>query len=269
MRKLFPKLNISRQLLSRGVSLVVVFATLVTAYAALSLNMTLGWFAESTSAHANGMSAQVYESAFEVTYTLVTEVGEDANGNPIKTLGTAVTGTSENDFNALAEMLSNVKVPGQTVYFDVTVKNIGQSPAVITGIGLDTPGENDDVPVNAPAVDDNGNEIMDENGAVVYADYYLSTQLTTLVHMVETDSGVDLAVQNSTASYLRGENGSTAQINYLDWLGVDELTLDANESVTLTIAISFVDDPNVVQNQYKNYVESGGVCQRKLYIAHQ
>ena len=86
---------------------------------------------------------------------------------------------------------------------------------------------------------------------------------------METDSGVDLAVQNSTASYLRGENGSTAQINYLDWLGVDELTLDANESVTLTIAISFVDDPNVVQNQYKNYVESGGVCQRKLYIAHQ
>ena len=280
MRKLFPKLNISRQLLSRGVSLVVVFATLVAAYAALSLNMTLGWFSESTSAHANGMSAQVYESAFEVTYTPVT-ITKNASGELVKTLGTPITGTSENDFagelvtafgndfNALAEMFANVKVPGQTVYFEVAVKNIGQSPAVITGIGLDAPGATDDVPVRAPAVDKNGNEVTDDTGAVVYADYYLSTQLTTFVYDAKTDPGADMAVQSSTAKQLRGENGSADQIDYLEWLGIETITLDVGQSVKLTIAINFVDTPNVVQNQYKNYVESGGVCRRKLFITHQ
>lgn len=268
MRKLFPKLNISRQLLSRGISLVVVFATLVTAYAALSLNMTLGWFAENKSVQANGMSAQVYNSIFEVTFTPVT-ITKNASGELVKTLGTPITGTSENDFNALAEMFANVKVPGQTVYFEVAVKNIGQNPAVITGIGLDAPGATDDVPVRAPVVDKNGNEVTDDKGAVVYADYYLSTQLTTFVYDAKTDPGVDMAVQSSTAKQLRGENGSADQIDYLECLGKETITLDVGQSVKLTIAINFVDTPNVVQNQYKNFVESGGVCRRKLFITHQ
>lgn len=256
MRKLFPKLNISRQLLSRGISLVVVFATLVTAYAALSLNITLGWFAESTSAHANGMSAQVYDSIFEVTFTPVTVVTDGKQlgvGEADKTL----TADSETGFSSFSDLIANVKVPGQSVTFDVTIKNIGQYSAVLTGFGLEAPEADDDKPVQAEV-----------EGVV--QDCYLSTELTTKVLGVSaSNENTTLTLNGVAALRLRDEENPAVRIDYFTWLDEDQISLESGDSVTFTIEIHFVDDPDQVQNQYKNYVESGGACNRNLFITHQ
>ena len=261
MRKLFPKLNISRQLLSRGISLVVVFATLVTAYAALSLNMTLGWFAENKSVQANGMSAQVYNSIFEVTFTPVTVVtdekqlgvGEpDANGKR-----PSLTADSETGFSSFSDLIANVKVPGQSVTFDVTIKNIGQYSAVLTGFGLEAPEADDDKPVQAEV-----------EGVV--QDCYLSTELTTKVLGVSaSNENTTLTLNDVAALRLRDEENPAARIDYFTWLKESQISLESGDSVTFTIEIHFVDIPNQVQNQYKNYVESGGACNRNLFITHQ
>lgn len=277
MRKLFPKLNISRQLLSRGVSLVVVFTTLVAAYAALSLNITLGWFSESTSAHANGMSAQVYDSIFEVTYTPVTLL-KDANGNIIeKQLGVGVadssgdlpflTDNSDNSFNSFSDMIANVKVPGQSVTFDVTIKNIGEYSAVLKGFGLKAPGPEDDKPVKVEAKDESGNTIITD-GVVQYRDCYLSTELTTHVAAVSASNAETTVALQSGVDARPLRSSTTADIDYFDWLTVNEVTLDSQESITFTVVIHFVDDPDHVQNYLKNYVASGGACKREIFITH-
>ena len=256
MRKLFPKLNISRQLLSRGISLVVVFATLVTAYAALSLNMTLGWFAENKSVQANGMSAQVYNSIFEVTFTPVTVVTDEKQlgvGGTDKTL----TADSETGFSSFSDLIANVKVPGQSVTFDVTIKNIGQYSAVLTGFGLEAPEADDDKPVQAEV----------EGGV---QDCYLSTELTTKVLDVSASNENTTLTRNDVAALrLRDEGKPAARIDYFTWLNESQISLESGDSVTFTIEIHFVDIPNQVQNQYKNYVESGGACNRNLFITHQ
>ena len=71
MRNMFSKLNISKQLVSKGASLVVVLVALVAAYVAVSMNSTLGWFAKNNTVTASGMITQAYDARFKVTYTNV------------------------------------------------------------------------------------------------------------------------------------------------------------------------------------------------------
>ena len=277
MRGIFSKLNISKALLTRGASLVVVFATLVAAYAALSMNHTLGWFAKNETVSANGMITQAYAAKLEVTVqqVVVTDgreeripfgtikynrVTKDADGNET----TAVIDTGD--------MLANVKVPGQSITFEVTVTNVGIYDVDLTGVGLEAPGVDGDVP-----------KVVDGTS------YYLSTQLNTWLK-----SAVITKMDNSTeslftitessdssadpdygknAKFLRDSNGSN-RINYLDWFDDDSttVTLAPKDSVTFTIVVHFKDNGGN-QNVYKNFGELGengaivnGQCKRPLFI---
>ena len=254
MRNLFLKLNISKSLLMKGVSLVVVFATLVTAYAAFSMNSTLGWFSKNNTVTANGMITQAYQSKFTVTYANVTLTTDNA-GNVTKEVGDEV--TDPND------IITGVKVPGQSVAFDVTVTNIGIYPATLTGFGFDAPGVDEDIPKYE--VDSNGNRTA----------HYLSTELATrLVMATRTNVGVDPAVSGWTLKtgvadkYLRQKNGVAGQINYFDWLAENEreIVLDPGESVTFTIQITFV-DAEYDQNIFKNFATEGK-CRRRIFLAY-
>lgn len=278
MRGIFSKLNISKALLTRGASLVVVFATLVAAYAALSMNHTLGWFAKNETVSANGMITQAYAAKLEVTVQQVVvnngqeeripfgtikynSVTKDADGNET----TAVIDTDD--------MLANVKVPGQSITFEVTITNVGIYDVDLTGVGLEAPGVDGDVP-----------KVVDGTS------YYLSTQLNTWLKGATVTKGDDtstLTVPEGTkpdddegspdyltdAKFLRDSNGSN-RINYLDWLDGDSttVTLAPKESVTFTIVVHFKDNGGN-QNVYKNFGELGengaivnGQCKRPLFI---
>ena len=283
MRKLFPKLNISRQLLSRGVSLVVVFTTLVTAYAALSMNATLGWFAKNEKVTASGMITQAYAAKFEVTIEQLiidengveqavavqniqyTSVSKDETGEEVKTV------------ISTDNILANVKVPGQYVTFRITVKNIGVYSVNLTGIGLEAPGVDDDLP-----------KFVDGQA------YYLSTQLNTWLRETSITTKVDdedvttnlytttpsqsgPPDLNTGAKFLRQDDISN-RINYMEWLKADPaskltpIELKTGDTVTFVFVVHFKDDGNN-QNAYKNFGELGvngkienGQCRRSLFI---
>ena len=254
MGNTFRKLNISKALIMKGVSLVVVFATLVSAYAAFSMNATLGWFSKNNTVTANGMITQAYQSKFTVTYANVT-LKTDANGIVTKEVGTEV--TDPND------IITGVKVPGHSVAFDVTVTNIGVYPATLTGFGFDAPGVDEDVPKYE--IDSEGNRTA----------HYLSTELATrLVMASRTNSNNDPAVSGLTLKtgvddkYLRQKNGVAGQIDYFEWIvdAENEVVLDPGESVTFTIQITFV-DAEYDQNIFKNFAEEGK-CQRRIFLAY-
>jgi hypothetical protein len=251
---------------------------LVAAYAALSMNHTLGWFAKNETVSANGMITQAYAAKLEVTVQQVVvkngqeeripfgtikynRVTKDADGNET----TAVIDTGD--------MLANVKVPGQSITFEITITNVGIYDVDLTGVGLEAPGVDGDVP-----------KVVDGTS------YYLSTQLntwlkgatvtkaddtksTTVPEGTQPDDDKDSPDYLTDAKFLRDSNGSN-RINYLDWLDDDSttVTLSPKDSVTFTIVVHFKDNGDD-QNVYKNFGELGengaivnGQCKRPLFI---
>ena len=243
MRGIFSKLNISKALLTRGLSLVVVFATLVASYAALTMNKTLGWFAKNETVSANGMITQAYTSTFKVTFLNV---------------------TTNESYTGPADILANVKVPGQVVTVDITVQNTGIYSVDLTGIGLEAPQVGEEIP------------------KLYEGDYYyLGTQLNTWLSEVTTSNSkteVTLKTFNDPvdpknppdhskgAQFLR-TGDTSGRINYMDWVTSGAITLEPQDSVTFTVVLHFKDDGKV-QNAYKNFGEDGSKCARSLFITY-
>ena len=239
------KLNISKAVVSRGASLLVVSVALVAAYIAISMNMTMGWFTKSNSVTANGMAVQVYDANFQVSYQRV-----DTNSPEVLT----------------PNFLAGVKVPGQSIEFKVTVTNIGAYPANVNSVGLKLPTAEQDMP------------IYDSDEQV---DRYLSTELTTQVleaTVSKIPEGGDAGTQPTTTKIalksnaekkaLRDENGVYA-IDYFQWFASSApITLKTGESITFTIRMTFEDSEDN-QTVYKNYTEKGGTCVREIYISYE
>lgn len=226
------KLNISRAVVSRGASLLVVSIALVAAYVAISMNMTLGWFAKNNTVTASGMVTQAYDANFQVSYQRV---------------------DTDSDEVLSKDFLAAVKVPGQSITFTVTVTNVGLYPAEVTSVGLKLPTVAQDVPIYDPDQDE-------------YR--YLSTELTTQVleATVNRKNKEFITLNSNGSQFLRDESGA-AEIDYFQWLMVTSpITLEKGESITFTIKITFEDKGN--QNVYKNYVEKGGTCVRDIYITY-
>ena len=261
MRGIFSKLNISKALLMRGLSLVVVFTTLAASYAALSLNKTLGWFAKNEKVTANGMITQAYTSSFKVTCETVTQTTDDQN----------VTTTVKKPVENINSIFTNIKIPGQFVTFDITIQNVGLYSVELTGLGFEEPDITEDIPKVEGSTS-----------------YYLSTELTVDVNKVvhnkkngESTQSTELALatnadDTSTARPLRDSDNVSERINYFDWLsesskveGRKLVKLEPQESVTFTVTVLFVDrDDN--QNVYKNFGDDGDgqqeCCKRSLFI---
>lgn len=251
---MFSKLNISKQLVSKGASLVVVLVALVAAYVAVSMNSTLGWFAKNNTVTASGMITQAYDARFKVTYTNV-KLTENEDGTISKDQGTS--------YEDPREIITGVKVPGHSVTFDITIQNIGPYAVNVTAIGLEAPTLEED----KPKID------YDKDGKVVYR--YLSTELTTDVIMVTSkskdDEGNDKIQpydinDDSDARYLRDrDTGVADRINYFDWVDLDEgITLNPKDSITFTIEMTFV-DATYDQNIFKNFADEGA-CTRRIFI---
>ncbi len=234
MRGIFSKLNISKALLTRGLSLVVVFATLVAAYAALSMNHTLGWFAKNETVKANGMITQAYHAKFNVEYSLDT--------TDEKTW-LAFTGTIP---------MTALKAPGDTMTVSFRVTSISSKPVTITGFGLEAPNLDQESPK------------FDENGA-----HYLSTELQTRLLALSSKELTDDTV--SARKYLREQGATSAgSIDYLDWVVADEngdktIVLNPQDSFEFTVEFHFINRKEN-QNVFKNF-HSSGKCARRVYIA--
>lgn len=241
MRGIFSKLNISKALLTRGVSLVVVFATLVAAYAALSMNHTLGWFAKNETVKANGMITQAYHSKFNMEYTLDPPVSE-----------TQTTPQTWLPFDGNVP-LTDLKAPGDTVVISFRVTSISSKPVTITGFGLEAPNLDQESPK------------FDEKGA-----HYLSTELQTRLLALSVKSDSKELTDNTPRKYLREQGATSAgSIDYLDWVVADEngdktIVLNPQDSFEFTVEFHFI---NRVENQnvFKNF-HSSGKCARRVYI---
>ena len=275
------KLNISKAVVSRGASLLVVSIALVAAYVAISMNMTLGWFAKNNTVTASGMVTQAYDANFKITYQSVEVTTKD---------GSLIITPKNELVDSPGDFLAAVKVPGQSVAFNVTITNVGAYPAKVTGIGLKAPSADDDRPLI---------ETVTTDGTTSTVYYYLSTQLTTEIlaaSVTNPDYEIDikdLTPGNDTddnAKPLRTEASGAQAINYFDWLictivdssenedsteesetpavTTDVIILDKGQSITLTIQMTFKDSDQD-QNVYKNYYEKGGTCIRDIFITYE
>ena len=229
MRGIFSKLNISKALLTRGLSLVVVFATLVASYAALTMNKTLGWFAKNETVSANGMITQAYHAKFNVEYTF----------DP----------TDESSWKIFTGTVpfENLKAPGDKVQISFRVTSISSKPVTVTGFGLKAPGMEDETPK------------VDAQGV-----HYLSTELQTrLVSMAVKESNVP--VTNEDEVFLRDED-SADSISYFDWIALEDrsFVLNPNEYAVFTVEFHFI-NRITNQNVFKNFHLSGK-CERTIYI---
>lgn len=248
MRDLFSKLNISKALVRKGVSLVVVFAMLITAYVAFSMNKTLGWFAKNNTVTASGMVTQAYQDKFRVEYSLDNENW------------TVMTTQSPVD-------LTDLRVPGDidTIYFRVT--SIGSKPVYLTGFGISAPGMNDDIPK------------IDANGKACYLSTELQTRLVEMAKQpVSEDEEADddqYTIPDDTETneipytVLRDETNGAAAIDYFDWVnwgGSDSsILLNPQDSVVFTVEFEFINrtDP---QDIFKNFTSTGGACNRYVFV---
>jgi hypothetical protein len=218
---------------------MVVFTVLIAAYVAIGLNPSFGWFAKNETVTANGMNTMAYHSKFEVTFA-------DEQG----------TATS------LKDILATLKVPGQSVVFDVTIKSIGSRPVDITAFGLEAPSVQYEVPkVEGTTAYYLSTELNTSLKAVAFSD--TSVTFPQVVKLVDKDN-------NEVKPFLRDEDTNVSdRIDYFRWLKFEEnkpqvITLNQNQSVTFTVEITFVkttDDQNV----FKNFAEKG-TCMRDVFF---
>ena len=250
MRDLFSKLNISKALVRKGVSLVVVFAMLITAYVAFSMNKTLGWFAKNNTVTASGMVTQAYQDKFRVEYSFVS--GQDVNWHVL-------------DGNTID--LSELRVPGDTVVIQFRVTSIGSKPVYLTGFGVDAPGMNDDIPK------------IDANGKACYLSTELQTRLVEMAKQpVSEDAEADdnqytipVDDENDEIPYtaLRDETNGAPAIDYFDWVNWgstdSSILLNPQDSVVFTVEFEFINrtDP---QDIFKNFTSTGGACNRYIFL---
>jgi hypothetical protein len=242
MRKIVLKLNNSKMLISRGLSLMVVFSVLIAAYVAVGLNPSFGWFAKNEKVTANGMNTMAYHSQFTVNLQKLA-LNDDGTTSLVM------------DNATMADILADLKVPGQSAIFNVTITSIGEYPVTLTGFGLEAPSADEEKPVIEAT--DQGN-----------VERYLSTELSTELLSVDNES---ITVTKQVKPLRASDAASAGRIDYFDWLmlqdGVNEIVLTQGESVTFKIKFTFVNS-RANQNIFKNYAstEKGGVCSRRLFL---
>lgn len=254
MRKKLSKSNIL--IAQKGISLVVVFATLLTAFVAIA-PWTYGWFAKNNKVTASGMHTQAYKSDFDVAYA-------------VKPDGA----TAFQQVTDPGNLFNSIVAPGQSVEIQVTITSQARNlyPVKITGFGLEAPTTDQDVPKS----DGTYNR-------------YLSTELTT--ELIEIN-GETTSVNGSAPIYLRGTSltddtqmgteeasqNPARTAGRIDYIGsfvkpVDDQTppavlLPKGGSVTFTIRLTFV-NATYNQNIYKNFAETGGKCERTFFFTFE
>ena len=260
MRKKLSKSNIL--IAQKGISLVVVFATLLTAFVAIA-PWTYGWFAKNNTVTASGMHTQAYKSDFGVAYA-------------VKPDGATTFQTVDDP----EDLFNSIVAPGQSVEVQVTITNKRTNKYTVdfTGFGLEAPNAAQDVPKIETVTTGNST-------STYYR--YLSTELTTQLISVSVTNGGSYSVDsNSGPVFLRGTTsgtqgvdleasrhpGAAGRIDYIDAVTQTngektKISVPVGGSVTFTIRVSFV-NTNYDQNIYKNFA-SGGKCERTFFFTFE
>jgi hypothetical protein len=260
MRKKLSKSNII--IAQKGISLVVVFATLLTAFVAIA-PWTYGWFAKNNTVTASGMHTQAYHPDFTVEYAFVTK---GSNGDEIVGEFKDILKATETD------LFKDIKAPGDSVTIQIKITSKSKYDVKLAGFGLEAPSTAQDVPKS----DGTYNR-------------YLSTELTT--ELIEIN-GETTSVNGSAPIYLRGTSltddtqmgteeasqNPARTAGRIDYIGsfvkpVDDQTppavlLPKGGSVTFTIRLTFV-NATYNQNIYKNFATTGGKCERTFFFTFE
>lgn len=246
MRKKLSKSNIL--IAQKGLSLVVVFATLLTAFVAIA-PWTYGWFSKNDTVTVSGIHTQAYHSKFDVSYAVKQSDGSYQATDP-------------------SALFDTIKAPGQSVEVQVTItnKSINKYTVNLTGFGLEAPSTAQDVPK------------LDDEGKIRYLSTEITTQLIS-VSVTDGDSVTNYGVipekEGSTDSApvpLRTgsstEPGAAERIDYIDAIDQTKISVPVGGSVTFTIRLTFV-NATYNQNIYKNFAETGGKCERTFFFTFE
>lgn len=257
MRKKLSKSNIL--IAQKGISLVVVFATLLTAFVAIA-PWTYGWFAKNNTVTASGIHTQAYHSKFDVAYA-------------VKPDGATTFQTVDDP----EDLFNSIVAPGQSVEVQVTItnKSINKYTVNLTGFGLEAPSTAQDVPK------------LDDEGNIRYLSTEITTQLlgvTVVYPSTNTNtppvySVVDYNTQDEETSsapvQLRaGESKNPGAANRIDYVqsvqGIEDtpISVPVGGSVTFTIRLTFV-NATYNQNIYKNFAATGGKCERTFFFTFE
>ncbi len=232
----------------RGVSLVVVFATLLTAFVAIA-PWTYGWFAKNNKVTASGMHTQAYYSRFDVTYA-VKQDGEYKPAEP----------------NAL---FNTIIAPGYSAEIQITITNKSSNKYAVnlTGFGLEAPTADQEI----AKVDSAGKirylstELTTELLGVTVA--YPSTNTNTPPAYSVTMQSVPVQLREGTST----EPGAAGRIDYVRYVKDVETTpisVPVGGSVTFTIRVTFK-NTDYDQNIYKDFAGTGGKCERKFFFTFE
>ena len=235
MKKILSSGNF--QIIKRGVSLVVVLTMLVVSIVFVAPNLSFGWFTENKEVTASGMHTQAYHSKFKVYYQL------PANGIYSQNNFTEIT------VGQVLPVLGELKAPGDVVEFQIKIESVGTRPITLNGFGLE-----------APTIREEMARAYDSDGDGVTEAHYLSTEIKTKLLAVN-----DTAVTMSEV-FLR-ENNTSPRIDFFEKSNLSGIVLEKGESVVFTVQLSFINRPNISQNQFKNFAQYG-VCARRLFFSY-
>ena len=276
MRKKLSKSNII--IAQKGISLVVVFATLLTAFVAIA-PWTYGWFSKNDTVTVSGIHTQAYYAKFGVTYEINKLQIDETTGKPqLDQEGNPIYKYESFEFNNDTQMpnslFSDIRAPGDSVEIRVTITNkkFNKYTVNLTGFGLEAPSTAQDVPK------------LDDEGKIRYLSTEITTQLlgvTVVYPSTNTNTPPDYTVKDynkqddetsSAPVQLRaGESknpGSAERIDYIDAIDQTKVSVPVGGSVTFTIRLTFV-NATYNQNIYKNFAETGGKCERTFFFTFE
>ena len=245
MKKILSSGNF--QIIKRGVSLVVVLTMLVVSIVMVAPNLSFGWFAKNQTVTASGMTTIAYHSKFRVYYSIPVR---DDQGNYVLDEQGKIT---YQDFVEITDqdlpIFDELQAPGDVTQFKIKVVSIGAIPVTLKGFGLEAPNAMEET---ARAYDSDGDGVTEA--------HYLSTEIKTKLLAVN-----DTAVTMSEV-FLR-ENNTSPRIDFFEKSNLSGIVLEKGESVVFTVQLSFINRPNISQNQFKNFAQYG-VCARRLFFSY-
>ena len=226
--------TVNKKLLGAGMSLVAV-ALLLGICIWLLMGSSFSWLSHNKKVNVSGM--QVHMITKGVSVSIATADASTLQNGAFSVIDTAQP----------LDLLDSEMLPGDTIAYSLRIKNVSDGPMCVSAVGFLAP----DAAMESARV---------KNGV----SYYFGTQLSVAL------IGVDGTPLTPAWQPLLETVGGTPQRRDLElYAGVaDAVTLNADEEITLTFAVRFVDS-GTNQNAYMGFgldPSTAERCARGMYV---
>ena len=236
--------NLRKKIISSTITVVLLLVAVVVIIFAYGME-SFGWFAENKEVNATGMSVTVATDDLDV-YVYdeeMTNLGKLSQGSDIN---------------------FNLNLPGTSKYFVLEFNNTKNEEISISKVGFLEPTSQEEIPV----VENNIN-------------YYFSTQVLVISkNLGNTKPTAENLSSNFTSSEVgdfltttpaEGENINLTSFTIWEETISDQMIIAPNDRCYLVIKITFYNNPDAPQNQYRNFGTASSItpaacCKRRIFI---